>query len=135
MDALYPRLLVTRFAECFRFYEAILLPLVGASLIKGTQEGPYANWDVNDEAVLVLFDRGAMAATVGTGALPAQPGPAQDTAMLVFRVDDVDKWLALCLEHGGRLVIGPTDRPEWGPNLRSAHLRDPDGHLIELQSY
>ncbi|MEV0700263.1 VOC family protein [Saccharopolyspora sp. NPDC050389] len=135
MDALYSRLLVTRFAECFRFYEAILPPLVGASLVKGTQEGPYANWDVNAEAVLVLFDRGAMAATIGTRTLPAQPGPAQDTAMLVFRVDDVDKRLALCLEHGGRLVIGPTDRPEWGPNLRSAHLRDPDGHLIELQSY
>ncbi len=135
MDALYPRLLVTRFAECFRFYEAILPPLAGASLVKGTPDGPYANWDVDDEAVLVLFDRGAMAATIGTGTLPTQPRPAQDTAMLVFRVDDVDKRMALCLEHGGCLVIGPTDRPEWGPNLRSAHLRDPDGHLIELQSY
>ncbi|MFI6768623.1 VOC family protein [Streptomyces sp. NPDC050355] len=135
MDALYPRLLVTRFAECFRFYEAILPPLAGARLVKGTPDGPYANWDVDDDAVLVLFDRGAMAATIGTGTLPAPPRPAQDAAMLVFRVDDVDKRLAFCLEHGGRLVAGPTDRPEWGPNLRSAHLRDPDGHLIELQSY
>jgi len=32
-------------------------------------------------------------------------------------------------------VVAPADRPEWGPNLRTAHLRDPLGTLIELQSY
>ncbi len=55
--------------------------------------------------------------------------------MLVCRVDAVDAALALCLEHGGTLVVGATDRPQWGPNLRTAHLRDPGGNLIELQSY
>ncbi|MET8626401.1 VOC family protein [Kitasatospora sp. NPDC004669] len=136
MDALYPRLLVTRFAECFGFYRAVLPALTGATLIKGTPEGPYANWDVEDQAVLVLYDRSAMATTLGTADLPAHPAaPAQDSAMLVLRVDDVDKALALCLDHGGTLAAPATDRPEWGPNLRSAHLRDPEGHLIELQSY
>ncbi|MEU8510919.1 VOC family protein [Kitasatospora sp. NPDC048722] len=134
MDALYPRLLVTRFAECFGFYRAVLPPLTGAVLVKGTPEGPYANWDVDGQAVLVLYDRAAMAATLGTTDLPARTS-AQDCAMLVFRVDDVDKALALCLAHGATLAAPATDRPEWGPNLRSAHLRDPDGHLIELQSY
>ncbi|MBD0691183.1 VOC family protein [Streptomyces sp. CBMA123] len=136
MDALYPRLLVTRFAETFGFYRAVLPPFTGATLIKGTPEGPYANWDVDDQAVLALFDRAAMAATLGTAGLPADPGaPAQDPAMLVFRVDDVDAALALCLAHGGTLAAPAADRPEWGPTLRSAHLRDPEGHLIELQSY
>ncbi|MFJ9610308.1 VOC family protein [Kitasatospora sp. NPDC101176] len=136
MDALYPRLLVTGFAECFRFYRAVLPPLTGATLVKGTPDGPYANWDVDDQAVLVLFDRAAMAATLGTSGLPARPAaPAQDAAMLALRVPDVDEAFTLCLRHGGTPVVGPTDRPEWGPNLRSAHLRDPDGHLIELQSY
>ncbi|MGW3043740.1 VOC family protein [Kitasatospora sp. NPDC001159] len=136
MDALYPRLLVTRFAECFDFYRAVLPALTDATLVKGTPEGPYANWDVEDQAVLVLYDRSAMASTLGTTGLPAHPAaPAQDSAMLVFRVDDVDKALALCLDHGGTLAVPATDRPEWGPNLRSAHLRDPEGHLIELQSY
>ncbi len=55
--------------------------------------------------------------------------------MLVCRVDAVDAALAVSLEHGGTLVVGATDRPQWGPNLRTAHLRDPDGNLIELQSY
>ncbi|NUU22188.1 MAG: glyoxalase/bleomycin resistance/extradiol dioxygenase family protein [Streptomycetaceae bacterium] len=135
MDALYPRLLVRDFAACFAFYAAVLPPLAGAKLIKGTAEGPYANWDVDDQAVSVLFDRGAMAEVVGTGALPADPIPAQDQAMLVLRVADVDTAAALCVQHGAALVVPPTDRPDWGLNLRAAHLRDPEGRLIELQSY
>lgn len=135
MDALYPRLLVTHFAECFRFYEAVLPKLIGAHLVKGAEHGPYANWDRGDEAALVLFDRGVMAVTIGTANLPATADPAQDNTMLACRVDAVDEALALCLEHGAALVAEATDRPQWGPTLRTAHLRDPDGNLIELQSY
>jgi predicted enzyme related to lactoylglutathione lyase len=135
MDALYPRLLVSRFAECFRFYDAVLPELMGAVRQKGDASGPYANWDVAGQGVLVLFDRAAMAAVVGAAALPAAAGPAQDAAMLVSRVADVDAALAFCLAHGGTPVVPPTDRPDWGPSLRTAHLRDPEGMLIELQSY
>ncbi|GAB2707515.1 glyoxalase/bleomycin resistance/extradiol dioxygenase family protein [Kitasatospora kifunensis] len=135
MDALYPRLLVARFAECFRFYDAVLPELLGAVRQKGDEGGPYANWDVGGQAALVLFDRAALAATVGTGELPPVAPPAQDSAMLVSRVADVDVALAFCLAHGGTLVAAAVDRPEWGPTLRSAHLRDPEGRLIELQSY
>ncbi|KUJ65344.1 glyoxalase [Streptomyces albus subsp. albus] len=135
MDALYPRLLVTRFADCFHFYAAVLPELADARLIKGEPSGPYANWDIGDQAVLSLFDRAAMAEAVGTAALPARPAAAQDALSLVFRVPDVAAGLALCLAHGGSLVTEATDRPEWGPTLRTAHLRDPDGNLVELQSY
>ncbi|MEU7030391.1 VOC family protein [Streptomyces sp. NPDC046275] len=136
MDALYPRLLVTRFPDCFRFYAAVLPPLTGARLAKGGPDGPYANWDRDDEAVLSLFDRAAMAAALGTAALPAEPaGPARDTGLLVLRVADVDASFTLCTTHGATPVTTPTARPEWGPNLRSAHVRDPEGRLIELQSY
>jgi catechol 2,3-dioxygenase-like lactoylglutathione lyase family enzyme len=137
MDALHPRLLVDCFAECFEFYDAVLPEMLGAELQKGSAAGPYANWDVEDQAVLVLFDRGTMAAVVGTSALPASAsqGSTQDVAMFVCRVDDVDAGFALCLKHGGTAVVEPTDRPEWGPGLRSAHVRDPQGTLIELQAY
>ncbi|MFF0426732.1 VOC family protein [Streptomyces sp. NPDC004520] len=135
MDVPYPRLLVSRFADCFRFYAAVLPPLTGAVLDKGGPDGPYANWEADGRAVLVLFDRAAMASVLGTGELPARPEPAQDASMLVLRVADVDKALARCLESGGAPVLGAADRPEWGPGLRTAHLRDPEGYLIELQSY
>jgi predicted enzyme related to lactoylglutathione lyase len=135
VDALYPRLLVTRFAECFRFYGAVLPELLGAVRMKGDESGPYANWDVERQGVLVLFDRAAMATVAGTTALPPAGPPAQDAAMLVSRVADVDAALAFCLAHGATPVAAATDRPDWGPTMRTAHLRDPEGTLIELQSY
>lgn len=135
MDALHSRLLVTRFPEMFGFYQAVLPEMLGAKLMKGSPEGPYANWDVEDQAILVLFDRAVMARLAGTSDLPVQAAPAQDHTMFVCRVDDVDAGAELCVRNGATLVVGPTDRPEWGPTLRTAHLRDPEGNLIELQSY
>lgn len=137
MDALYPRLLVARFAECLRFYDAVLPKTSGGHLVKGTETGFYAQWDRGDQSLVVLHDRNIMAEELGTADLPDRhaSSPAKDAVMLVWRVDDVDGALALCLEHGGALVAGATDRPQWGPNLRTAHVRDPDGNLIELQSY
>ncbi|MEU3775385.1 VOC family protein [Streptomyces sp. NPDC032472] len=136
MDALHTRLLVGRFGETFRFYDALLPALLGATRSRGSAEGPYASWDVDGQGVLALFDRAAMAATVtlnGTGA-GAGAGP-DDRAMLVSRVPDVDTAYAACLAHGATPAGPPADRPEWGPTLRSAHVRDPEGNLWELQSY
>jgi predicted enzyme related to lactoylglutathione lyase len=135
MDALHSRLLVSRFAEMFDFYQAVLPELLGAKLMKGSPAGPYANWDVEDQAVLILFDRATMAAVAGTAELPASAAPSQDRTMFVCRVDDVDAGAELCVRHGATLVVAATDRPEWGPTLRTAHVRDPEGNLIELQSY
>ncbi|MFB9831460.1 VOC family protein [Actinoallomurus acaciae] len=131
---LYPRLLVDRFAECFAFYGTVLPQLAGATLARGSAAGPYASWDVRNDGVLALLDRTAMTAVAGTGDLPA-PTATQDTTMIVSRVADVDAGYALCLRHGGRPVAAPADRPEWGPTLRNALVRDPDGNLVELQSY
>ncbi|MDX2650117.1 VOC family protein [Streptomyces sp. PA03-1a] len=94
----------------------------------------YANWDLGGEAALTLFSRAALARTIGTEALPAH-APAQDAAMLVLRVDDVEAAAGKLTAHGASVVTGPRDRPEWGPGLRTAHLRTPDGSLVELQSY
>lgn len=107
-----------------------MLPaLVGAKLARGSVEGPYASWDVEGQGALALIARGAVAHL--TGGEPA----TGDRGMLVSRVADVDAGYALCLRHGGVAVAGPAARPEWGPTMRTAHLRDPDGNLWELQSY
>ncbi|MFI6325834.1 VOC family protein [Nonomuraea sp. NPDC050556] len=128
MDALHPRLLVTAFAETFRFYDAVLPALFGAVRAQGGEEGPYAHWDVGDEGLLTLMDRRGMAGLTGGEV-------SGDRSMNVCRVPDVDKAYDLCLRHGAKPVAAPVDRPEWGPNLRTAHLRDPEGNLLELQSY
>ena len=129
MDALHPRLLVTDFSAVYGFYAAVLPKLVGARLAAGDAGGPYASWDVEGEGLLSIFDRTAMNAVTGVNTTPG------DTMMLVCRVTDVDAGTELCLAHGATLVVPPADRAEWGPNLRTSHLRALEGVLIELQSY
>jgi catechol 2,3-dioxygenase-like lactoylglutathione lyase family enzyme len=133
MDALHPRLLVADFGAAFRFYDGLLPALLGATRTRGGAQGPYAAWDLGDQGLLSLFDRAAMAAAVGTGDLPRAAG--QDRAMLVGRVLDVAAAHDLALAHGAVSAAPPADRPEWGPGLRTAHVRDPEGNLLEFQSY
>lgn len=61
-------------------------------------------------------------------------GGHRDRAMPVSRVPDVAAAYELCLRYGAAPVAPPADRPEWGPSTRTAHLRGPEGNLLELQS-
>jgi predicted enzyme related to lactoylglutathione lyase len=129
VDALHPRLLVNDFPAAYAFYSAVLPETAGAQLSAGGPTGPYASWDVGGEGLLSMFDARAMGAVTGAGAT------AGDAVMLVCRVTDVDKATELCRSHGATIVAPPADRPDWGPTMRTAHLRDPEGVLIEFQSY
>ncbi|MEV6032219.1 VOC family protein [Nonomuraea sp. NPDC052116] len=138
MDALYPRLLVRDFPTCAAFYQAVLRELLGVEPVKVLPG--YANWDIEGQAGLVLFGRDRLAAAVGTADLPqaaqdTAQNTAQDASMLVMKVDDVDMAADCLARHGATVVAPPQDRPDWAPTLRTAHLRDPEGNLIELQSY
>ncbi|MEU1621821.1 VOC family protein [Streptomyces sp. NPDC005722] len=134
MDTLYPRLLVEDFDTAVRFWTAALRDLLGTEPVKVIPQAGYANWDLGGEAALTLFSRAALARAIGTDALPAH-APAQDASMLVLRVDDVEAAAGKLTAHGAAVLAGPQDRPAWGPGLRTAHLRTPDGALVELQSY
>jgi predicted enzyme related to lactoylglutathione lyase len=129
MDALHPRLLVDDFRTVFAFYAAVLPELAAARLAAGGPDGPYASWDVGDQGLLSMFDARMMGRAVGAEMITS------GAVMLVCRVPDVDEGADLCRAHGATIVAPPVDRPEWGPNLRTAHVRDPQGTLIELQSY
>jgi lactoylglutathione lyase len=50
--------------------------------------------------------------------------------VLDFRVDDVDASYAELVAQGATSVSAPVDRPAW--RARTAHIADPDGHVIEL---
>ncbi|MEH6358616.1 MAG: VOC family protein [Pseudomonadales bacterium] len=76
---------------------------------------------------LALFTREAMSTTLGMK-LKA-PDPDAPGFELGFKVDDVDEAYRELRENGAPEVIAPTTRP-WGQ--RTAYVRDPDGHLIEL---
>ncbi|WP_019631774.1 VOC family protein [Actinomadura atramentaria] len=135
MDALYPRLLVDDFDACARFYEATLLELLGVRPVKVLPEARYATWDLGGGTVLSLFDRASVAEAVGAPGSSADAPAGRDRSMLVLRVEDADTAAARLAALGATVAAPPQDRPAWGPGLRTAHLRDPDGNLIELQSY
>ncbi|MFI6827462.1 VOC family protein [Kribbella sp. NPDC050241] len=134
MDALYPRLLVRDFPAAVDFYRPALAELYGVQPVKVIPEAQYANWDLDGQTSLVLFGRAMIASTIGTAALPADV-ESQDASMLVLKVDAVDPATAVLEKLGAVVLTPPQDRPRWGPNLRTAHLRAPDGTLLELQSY
>ena len=76
---------------------------------------------------IALFERGAMATVVGSELVaPDRNAPGFE---LGFKVPDVDAAFAELVALGAETAVEPTDRP-WGQ--RTAYVRDPDGHLIEL---
>jgi catechol 2,3-dioxygenase-like lactoylglutathione lyase family enzyme len=118
------RLLVSDYKACFRFYQDVL----GFEVLWGDEEGGYADFKTG-EVSIALFGRQDMADAVGAGQKPARVD-AQDRAALIFAVENVDETYRVLSEKGVEVAAGPVDRPDWG--IRTAHFRDPDGNLIEI---
>jgi lactoylglutathione lyase len=117
------RLLTRDLPGCMRFYADGL----GLPVLFGGPGDAYAELGAG-EASIALFSAEAMAAALDdVSALP----PTGDAAVVVLNVDDVDATVAELRERG-LAPTDPGDRTDWG--IRTAHLRDPDGRLVELYS-
>ena len=123
----YVRLLVTNFDACFRFYQDVM----GFKVTWGEEGSGYGSFSVGEETALALFQRQVMAEVIGTTDLPVEAA-SQDRMVLIFGVDNLDATVGKLRERGARFVTEPKDHPDWG--IRTAHLRDPDGNLIEINS-
>ena len=118
------RLLVRDFRACYRFYRDVM----GFPVTWGTEDERYADFAAG-EVILALFDRAAMAEAVGAASKPLH-AEMQDAACLIFEVEDVDSAFAELVRRGAEPAAAPIDHPDWG--IRTAHLRDPDCNLIEI---
>ena len=119
------RLLVTDFAACYRFYADVL----GLKPQSGATEGPYEKFSpATGSAGIALQDRSMMA-----GVLDELGDEATGhRSLVVLRVDDLDAYCEQITERGATVLHGPapmTDR------MRVAHLKDPEGNLVELQEW
>jgi len=112
----YVILIVEDLDRALRFYTGVL----GLSL--GHRSGDYAQLDTGATR-LGLYTRNAMAKILGVSlAAPSSNAPGCEVA-------DVDAAFSDLVARGAAPVVPPTDR-FWGQ--RTAYVRDPDGHLIEL---
>lgn len=118
------RLLVDDFPTCFRFYRDTL----GFPATFGAEDDVYADFQTGGQGI-ALFARSLMADAVGRTNATAN---TQDAAVLVLATTNVDEAADALRAKGVVLVTEPADRPLWG--IRTAHFRDPDGHLIEINS-
>lgn len=117
----YVVLVVADLDRAVRFYADVLgLPL-------GHRSGPYAQFSTGVTRIS-LYERTAMATTLGVERLDA-PAPGAPGFELGFKVADIGAAYDELVAAGADPVTPPRDRP-WGQ--RTAYVRDPDGHLIEL---
>lgn len=115
------RLLVSDFPASFRFYRDVL----GFTPTFGAEDEVYADFDANSQTI-ALFQRELMAEAAGADA----EGSTCGAVVVVLATHDVDAAAGVLREKGVALVSEPADRPDWG--IRTAHFRDPAGHLIEV---
>ena len=116
----YVILIVESLDRALQFYTGVL------GLKLGHRSGDYAQLDTGATR-LALYTRSAMANTLGMALqTPSSNAPGFEIG---FKVADVDAAVNELVASGASLTVPPADR-FWGQ--RTAYVRDPDGHLIEL---
>lgn len=122
------RLLVSDFSAAYAFWRDVMrLPVKYGPEMEGMPPD-YAYFQAGDEAGIELMPRASMAAALGEAEVA--PVAADHQTALVFKVDDVDATYADLVARGAASVAGPREYAEVG--IRTAHVADPDGHLIEV---
>ncbi|MGW6358035.1 VOC family protein [Streptomyces sp. NPDC055092] len=125
MELAQVRLLVTDFRACYHFYAEVL----GLKPQSGAQDGPYEKFSpAAGSAGIALEDRALMAQVLGE----LTDAPDGYRSLVVLRVDDLDQYCEQIVARGAEILQGPapmTDR------MRVAHLKDPEGNIVELQEW
>lgn len=126
MKLTHVRLLTDDVEASARFYRDVL----GLEVTLDAGDGVYKELRGGD-VVLGVFRRDLMGQMIGAELPVTSSGPA-DAVALTFAVDDVDEAARSVRDRGADLVSEPRDYEV--AFLRVAHLRDPDGNLIELNA-
>jgi len=118
----YVRLLVENYRDSLRFYrDTLKLPVH-----RGDLESNYVEFDTPGMR-LALLQRSEMTRALG---MEGANGEGRKHVALAFSVPDVDQAFADLEANGIKFVMAPRTHEDW--NLRTAHFRDPDGNLLEI---
>jgi lactoylglutathione lyase len=121
------RLMVNDFHQSVAFYKEVM----GFPLGVSAEEMQFASFNTG-ETKLEIFSRQNMVEEIGEDKLLIS-GQSPSKFLLAFAVDHVDEACARLKEKGIVLINEPHDRKDW--NARVAHIRDPDGNVIEIYKH
>lgn len=124
MNLTHVRLLVNDMGACRDFYQNKL----GLPVQLDVVEGIYCEFVAGD-CTLALYKRDLMESVAGVAMAGDRP---VDKVALTFEVADVDATHKELNAKGVKFVTEPHDQEAWV--LRVAHLRDPEGNLIEINA-
>ena len=125
MRLTHVRLLADKVEDCVAFYRDVL----GLEVTLNAGDGIYYELDAG-AVILALYRRDLMGEMIREP-LDA-PNAKNEGVVLTFAVDDVDATYADLRNRGATFVTEPQDQPV--AFIRTAHLRDPAGHLIEINA-
>lgn len=116
------KLVVADLEKCARFYGAVF----------GLEPAARVDAELNGRnfSEIIYSKASPEAASFVLFAYHDAPTPVGGETIVVFRTDDVDKTVKLFCKHGGVLDYGPEAWPDHG--VKSAFLRDIEGHVVEL---
>ncbi len=106
------------------------LPVADLERSRAFYEGVLGLQLVVDQGTCHIF-AAAVAAYVGT--CLDEEACIADGVIITFVTDDVDGWCGRIASTGGSVERGPEHNDRFG--IYHAFLRDPDGHLIEIQRF
>ena len=124
MKLTHIRLLVNDIEACRSFYKDKL----GFKEQPAVVEGIYYEFVAGD-CMLALYKRDLMESVAGVAMVGEK---VADKVALTFEVPDVDAAYKALRARGIEFVTEPHDQETWV--LRVAHLRDPEGNLIEINA-
>lgn len=115
------RILTKNFQSTFNFYKNVL----NLEVSWGTEEGPYASFKT-DLSDIALFDQSLMLQV-----LQVQPDNFSNSlsSVIVLEIENVDEFYNT-KKGEVKFITAPESRTEWG--VRTVHLYDPEGKIIEL---
>lgn len=125
MRLTHVRLLADDVEKSVAFYRDV----IGLEVTLNAGEGVYYELDAG-AVILALYRRDLMAQM--TRQPLSSPDADDESTVLTFAVDDVDASYEELRRRGATFVTEPQDQPV--AFIRTAHLRDPEGHLIEINA-
>jgi lactoylglutathione lyase len=121
------RLITNDFNKSVAFYRDVMEFSLG-TFAEGMQ---FASFNTG-ETKIEIFSRQQISEVLGEKNLPNDV-ESQSQFLLCLAVDEIDEVCAGLKKKGVLFINEPQDRKDW--NARIAHLRDPDGNVIELYKH